>query len=207
MLSGHQPSRKSFASSLFSSIEPVDLNFDGGAGEQPRTVVGSANSEVPVPGNIGKAVNVGNSDVMAGGSFTSPKALFKVDLPQLRKLESVSKEDQRTHEAKQISLVAPSKTSVDKKIAGEVVLEDHAGGDMMEASYLLRSLCPFDIWIHFILDWPGARDLQLHIHRYCFCTARSQSRKRKLEWACSSLSTNTTSMATAREPGIRKESD
>jgi hypothetical protein len=163
MLSGHQPSRKSFASSLFSSIEPVDLNFDGGAGEQPRTVVGSANSEVPVPGNIGKAVNVGNSDVMAGGSFTSPKALFKVDLPQLRKLESVSKEDQRTHEAKQISLVAPSKTSVDKKIAGEVVLEDHAGGDMMEASYLLRSLCPFDIWIHFILDWPGARDLQLWV--------------------------------------------
>ncbi|KAG0559905.1 hypothetical protein KC19_10G137900 [Ceratodon purpureus] len=113
MLSGHQASRKLSASSLFASIEPVDLNFDGGISalaatscklpldpEHPQTVMRMSNSEVPFPVSVGKAVNVGNSDVLAGGSLSSPKALFKVDLLQPGKLESVSKEDQRTHEAK-----------------------------------------------------------------------------------------------------------
>ncbi|KAG0580510.1 hypothetical protein KC19_4G178800 [Ceratodon purpureus] len=176
MLSGHQASRKLSASSLFASIEPVDLNFDGGISalaatscklpldpEHPQTVMRMSNSEVPFPVSVGKAVNVGTSDVLAGGSLSSPKALFKVDLLQPGKLESVSKEDQRTHEAKQTSLAAQNKTSVDKELAGEVVLEDHAGGDIMEANYLLRSLCSYDIWISFVLDWPGARDLQLWV--------------------------------------------
>ena len=175
LLSARQASRKSSTSSLFSSIEPADLNFDSGIGvltatscklfldpEQPRTVIGSSNSGVPFPVNVSKAVNVENSDV-ARGSLSSPKALFKVDLLQLGKLESVSKEDQRTHEAKQMSSVVQSKISVDKELAGEVVLEDHAGGDMMEASYLLRSLCAYDICVDFVLDWPGARDLQLWV--------------------------------------------
>lgn len=165
MLSGHQASRKSSASSLFSSIEPVDLNFDGNIVASPATSCKllpeleqptSFNSEsVPFP------VNVGNNDFMAGGILSSPKALFKVDLLQLGKLESISKEDRQTHE--QLPLVTQGIIPVDNELAGEVVLEDHGGGDMMEASYLLRSLCPHDIWICFVLDWPGAHGLQLWV--------------------------------------------
>jgi len=177
MLSGHQASRKSSASSLFSSIEPVDLNFDGNIVaspatsykllpelEQPTSLTGSLNSEsVPFPGNVSEAVNVENNDFMAGGILSSPKALFKVDLLQLGKLESLSKEDRQTHEIKHISLVTQGKIAVDNELAAEVFLEDHGGGDMMEASYLLRSLCPHDIWICFVLDWPGAQSLQLWV--------------------------------------------
>lgn len=177
MLSNHQASRKSSTSSLFSSIEPVDLNFDGGISapaatsckqfadpEQPRTVVGSTKLEDLYPVNFGTAVYAEKSNVMTAGSNFSPEALFKVDLLQLGKLESILKENQRTDEAKQISLLQNKElVSVEKELAGEVVLEDQAGGDMMEASYLLRSLCPYDIWIYFVLDWPGARDLQLWV--------------------------------------------
>jgi hypothetical protein len=45
-----------------------------------------------------------------------------------------------------------------EKFAGEVVLEDYPDGEKMEASFLLRSLCPHDIWIQFQLLW----DRQLH---------------------------------------------
>ncbi|XP_024391254.1 uncharacterized protein [Physcomitrium patens] len=169
-LSGHRASRKIFASSLFSSIEPVDLNFDSGIsttaatscnlsdGSEHSTRFGSWNSEkVSFPASNRISV------LMAGGGLPSPKALFEVDLLRFGELESFSKEEQQIHEAKQTSPVAQSNILVDTELAGEVVLEDHDGGDMMESSYLLRSLCPQDIWIRFVLDWPGSHDLQLWV--------------------------------------------
>ncbi|XP_024373820.1 uncharacterized protein [Physcomitrium patens] len=171
MLSSHQASRMSSASSLFASIEPVDLNFDGGIGvatstscklsndlEHLTTATGSFRSE-----KVAFPINEKDSVVMDECNPSSPKALFKVDLLQLGKLQSLLKDEQRTNEAKSLSLVEQSKFLMGKELAGEVVLEDHAGGDMMEASYLLRSMCPHDIWIHFVLDWPRARDLQLWV--------------------------------------------